>query len=77
MSDSTANVAVPGYRWGFDLLRNAVGDKDSYDGRDFIAAGLPMIVACTGCAMTMTGASAFIDTDSYVWCHDCAEQRGA
>jgi hypothetical protein len=65
-----------GYRLGLDFLREAVGDKPSYTWDDHAAAGLPMVVACTGCTMTMAGASARIDRDGQCWCITCAEIRG-
>ncbi|MEV4533410.1 hypothetical protein AB0J82_06215 [Asanoa sp. NPDC049518] len=67
MSNSTLYVR------GIDLLRDAVGDKDAYTLSDCARAGIPMVVACTGCGMTMVGASAFIDLDDHVWCGDCAD----
>jgi hypothetical protein len=73
-----SNSTYPfGYRIGIDLVRVAAGDKDSYDWADHDAVGLPMIVACTGCASTMAGAAALIAPDGSFWCADCAEMRGA
>lgn len=77
MSDSTTQPAgLVGYRTGIDLLREVVGEKDSYDGADHAAAGLPMVVACTRCTMTMAGASVLIDAKGFGWCADCAPIRG-
>ena len=71
MSNSTLYVR------GLDLLQDATGDKDVYTSADHDRAGVPMMVACTGCTTTMAGASALIDLDDHVWCADCAELRGA
>jgi hypothetical protein len=77
MSDSTARPGeLAGFRTGIDLVREAAGDKDSYDWADHDAVGLPMIVACTGCTMTMAGAAALIDAEGFCWCADCAEIQG-
>ncbi|MEV7227281.1 hypothetical protein AB0M79_09700 [Polymorphospora sp. NPDC051019] len=76
MSNSIPDLPAA-YRVGIDLLRDKVGEKSAYEWDDHKAAGLPMIVACTHCTMTMAGASALIDVDGYIWCADCAETRGA
>ena len=70
MSDSTLYVR------GLDLLRDASGDKNTYTSDDHTRAGLPMLVACTGCQTTMAGASAFIDLNDQLWCGDCADPDG-
>jgi len=77
VSNSISDGPLAGYRTGVDLLRDTAGDKPTYDGDDHASAGLPMIVACTCCTMTMAGAGALIDADGHTWCADCAEMRGA
>ena len=38
----------------------------------FSKNGLPMIVSCTCCGMTMAAPSAWIDDKGYIFCGDCA-----
>lgn len=68
--------SFPGFVTGVELMRRVVGDKATYGWDDHAKVGLPMIVACTGCTMTMAGAGALIDADGQCWCADCAEIRG-
>lgn len=46
---------------------------DSVNGTEFEQRRLPMVVACSGCEMTMTfiSPSVRIDDDGYVWCRGC------
>lgn len=37
----------------------------------FVENGLPMIVECSCCTMTMPLPSAFIDDDNCIYCSDC------
>jgi hypothetical protein len=77
VSNVTPGVGpLAGYSTGVDLMRSVVGDKESYGWDDHAAVGLPMVVACTGCTMTMAGAGALIDASGQCWCADCAEMRG-
>ena len=39
----------------------------------FSERGLPMIVACCCCGMTMALPSAVISDDEYIYCESCAE----
>jgi hypothetical protein len=64
---------LAGYCTGVDLMRQAVGDKETYSWDDHAVVGLPMIVACTGCTTTMAGAAALIDPTGHTWCAECAE----
>jgi hypothetical protein len=42
---------------------------------DFLdALGIPMVVECTGCEMTMCVSSAKVDDDLRTWCSDCASE---
>lgn len=34
--------------------------------------GIPMIVSCACCGMTMSSPSAWIDSDGYCYCSSCA-----
>lgn len=43
-------------------------------GGTFDEHGLPMVVSCTGCEMTLTLFSAWISSDDQLWCSDCAGQ---
>jgi hypothetical protein len=76
MSNSSDTASRSGLRTGVDLLIAAVGDKEFYTWDDHVAAGLPMIVACTGCTSTMAGAAALIDSHGQCWCRECAPMRG-
>jgi hypothetical protein len=77
MSNSSEGTASRcGLRTGVDLLIATVGDKDFYTWDDHVAAGLPMIIACTGRTSTMAGAAALIDDDGQCWCPECAPIRG-
>ena len=38
----------------------------------FSKLGLPAVVACTGCGMTMVVTSCLIDDNGFIWCRDCA-----
>lgn len=79
MSDGNSDTgSLAGFRRGVELLAAAAGNKDVYDFTDHATAGLPMVVKCTGCTMTMVGAGALIDAQGRCWCDDCAEiQAGA
>lgn len=50
--------------------------KESYSGADFDAIDCPMVVACTGCGMTMTAISPSVRVDAagYVWCVGCSRE---
>ena len=47
------------------------GPTESITGAEFEAVGLPMLVACTGCGMTMSLPSALLDPHDRVWCPAC------
>ena len=47
--------------------------KDTINGAWFAEHGLPMIVECTCCGMTMALPSAMVDKDGAVYCSSCAE----
>ena len=46
--------------------------KGNISGAWFAEHGLPMIVKCTCCEMTMASPSAWIDDEGYTYCSDCA-----
>jgi len=46
--------------------------RDSIPGSWFSKNGIPMIVACTCCGMTMAAPSALIDDDYQCYCSSCA-----
>lgn len=50
--------------------------RDSIPGSWFSENGLPMIVACTCCGMTMSSPSALIDDDGQCYCSGCAGEEG-
>lgn len=45
---------------------------DNIPGSWFSKTGIPMIVACTCCGMTMAAPSALIDSDGQCYCSSCA-----
>lgn len=47
--------------------------KGNISGAWFSENGLPMIVACSCCGMTMASPSAWIDDEGYTYCSDCAD----
>ena len=44
------------------------------NGQWFAENGLPMIVQCTCCGMTMALPSAMIDEEGQIFCSQCAEE---
>ena len=45
----------------------------SINGSWFAENGLPMIVECTCCRMTMALPSAMVDENGHIYCSSCAE----
>lgn len=45
--------------------------KGTINGTWFAEHGLPMIVRCTCCEMTMASPNAFIDDEGYTYCTNC------
>lgn len=39
----------------------------------FYELGLPVVVRCSCCEMSMAIPSAWIDEEGYIYCHDCAD----
>ncbi len=48
--------------------------KGEINGKWFAENGLPMIVECTCCGMTMALPSAMIDEEGRIFCSQCAEE---
>lgn len=48
--------------------------KGQINGEWFVKHGLPMIVQCTCCQMTMALPSAMINDDGTIFCHSCADE---
>ena len=46
--------------------------KGNVDANWFINRGLPMVVECKCCQMTMALPNAFIDEEGYTYCSGCA-----
>ncbi len=50
------------------------GEDGSISLAAFEAVGVPMVVACTNCEMTMVcGPKVPCDEDGRIWCTECAE----
>lgn len=47
--------------------------EGNINGEWFVENGLPMIVACTSCGMTMALPSALVDEDGCICCSSCAD----
>ena len=47
--------------------------KGNISGSWFYDNGIPMIVRCCCCDMTMASPSAWIDDEGYTYCADCAD----
>ena len=47
--------------------------EGSIPGSWFSEFGLPMIVRCSCCEMTLAAPSAWIDEEGYTYCSDCAD----
>lgn len=45
--------------------------KGTVSGAWFVEHGLPMIVHCTCCEMTMALPNTFIDDNGYIYCSSC------
>lgn len=45
--------------------------KGTVDASWFVDHGLPMIVQCSCCTMTMSLPNAFVDDEGYTYCSDC------
>ncbi|MEV1145183.1 hypothetical protein [Micromonospora sp. NPDC049799] len=70
MSKPTRPSGLP---TGLHFLQARAGYKSEYTWADHEKAGVPMVVACTGCEMTMAGALALIDSNGYCWCVACGD----
>ena len=54
--------------WGIEMPHGNI------PGTWFSENGIPMIVACTCCGMTMVSLSALIDDDGQCYCSSCGEE---
>jgi hypothetical protein len=59
----------------FAIMARAEKSGRGVSGGTFEEHGLPMVVSCTGCEMTMTLFSARISEDRQLWCSDCSGHR--
>ena len=55
-----------------EVLKIEVPETPVINGQWFAEKGLPMIVACVSCGMTMSLFSADIKTDGTIFCNSCA-----
>ena len=62
------------YQWYKDVTGKDISKQKTFSGEWFAEQGLPMIVECTCCRMTMALPTAFIDDDSYIYCSTCANE---
>lgn len=51
--------------------RGIIPVGDQITEQEFIDAGLPMVVECTGCTMTMAFPTSHIDDNGQIYCSDC------
>lgn len=50
---------------------NAEMPKGTVNADWFYERGLPMVVSCACCEMTMALPSAFVDDEGHIYCSDC------
>lgn len=60
--------------WNDENPDDKFPETPTVNGTWFSERGLPMVVACTCCQMTMALPSAVIDDDGNVYCPQCAEE---
>lgn len=62
-------------RKGIDLTpdgKHPTDNSPTFSGDWFVKRRVPMVVACTGCEMTMCVFSARIDESEHTWCKTCS-----
>ncbi|MCK9477825.1 MAG: hypothetical protein M0R46_18070 [Candidatus Muirbacterium halophilum] len=62
---------------GMEILKERAEEKNVELTKEIPASvfsqlGLPLIVACTGCGMTMCFPSCYVDENDFLWCGCCA-----
>lgn len=60
----------------FDYVRTELHTsipEGNIPGSWFSENGIPMVVRCSCCEMTMASPSAWIDDDGYTYCAECAD----
>lgn len=62
------------YQWYKHVTGKDISEQKTFSGEWFTKQGLPMIVECTCCGMTMVLPTAFIDDDSRLYCSTCANE---
>lgn len=55
----------------FDLEAEKAAHDGGITGEAFDALGLPLVVACSGCEMTMAFPNSYVDQHGRIWCDDC------
>ena len=60
-------------QWLKENLNCEMPEGDVVDANWFFKQGLPMIVECASCKMTMAVPNAYIDDKGYTYCSSCAE----
>lgn len=53
--------------------RNVEVPEHEISGAWFAEQGIPMVVRCSCCEMTMASPSAWIDDEGYTFCSSCAD----
>jgi len=64
-------------RLGQDVYAERGGTEPATP-QEMLRVGLPILVVCAGCDLTMVGLNAFFDDDSGLcWCEDCSGASAA
>jgi hypothetical protein len=72
---------VDSFRSGMQILHKRAAKAGVLLGQqissaDFAKLGLPMIVSCQGCEMTMSFPSCYVAPDGSIYCGDCSSELG-
>lgn len=61
------------FRQYVEIKMNLEMPKGNISGAWFSENGIPMVVRCSCCGMTMASPSAWIDDEGYTFCNSCAD----
>jgi hypothetical protein len=59
-----------------DVVKERVGEKDSYSVADHTAAGVPMLGGCEVCEAVLASYNIYPSASGYVRCVDCIDDDG-